>query len=83
MSSPNLPKTVLSTPGQCQSGDASMSPYNNIRNKAKFMEFVNVTALQCHNEAHQNRLKNLRKELDYIKSTAWMYDPIENYIGQS
>lgn len=83
MASTNLPKTVLLSPGQCVSSeDPQLSPYSTVRNRAKFNEIVYVNALQGQEEAHQNRLKNLRKELDYIKSTAWKYDPIEKYIGQ-
>ncbi len=32
-------------------------------------------------EAHQQRLEKLRKELDYIKTDAWKYKPIEDLIG--
>lgn len=34
-------------------------------------------------ENHINRLQNLRKELNYIKTTDWQYEPIEKYIGQA
>ena len=32
-------------------------------------------------EAHQQRLEKLRQELDYIKTDAWKYKPIEELIG--
>ncbi|CAB4023702.1 anaphase-promoting complex subunit 16-like [Paramuricea clavata] len=32
-------------------------------------------------EAHQLRLDKLRQELDYIKTDAWKYKPIEELIG--
>ena len=32
-------------------------------------------------EAHQQRLEKLRQELDYIKTDAWKYKPIEDLIG--
>ena len=34
-----------------------------------------------HIEAHQLRLDKLRQELDYIKTDAWKYKPIEELIG--
>lgn len=37
---------------------------------------------QMKREEHEKRLKSLRKELDWISSTQWMYSPIEKLIGQ-
>lgn len=34
-------------------------------------------------EEHLKRVKSLRKELDYIEKTAWMYEPVEKLIGQN
>ena len=34
-------------------------------------------------EEHLKRMKNLRKELDYIDKTAWQFDPVEKLIGQN
>ena len=39
-----------------------------------------VFPFQIQKEAHQKRLKLLRKELDYIQTTNWKYEPIESYI---
>lgn len=33
-------------------------------------------------EEHEKRLKAIRKELDWISSTQWMYTPIDKLIGQ-
>lgn len=33
-------------------------------------------------ENHLKRLQNLRKELNYIKETEWMFDPLEKRVGQ-
>ncbi|XP_055914593.1 uncharacterized protein LOC129947874 isoform X2 [Eupeodes corollae] len=33
-------------------------------------------------ENHLKRLQNLRKELNYLKETEWMYDPLEKRAGQ-
>ena len=37
---------------------------------------------QMKREEHEKRIKSLRKELDWISSTQWMYSPIEKLIGQ-
>lgn len=33
--------------------------------------------------AHRKRLKKLRRELDYLAETAWMYPSIETMLGQN
>lgn len=33
-------------------------------------------------EEHEKRLRDLRKELDYIADTDWKYSPVEKYIGK-
>lgn len=33
-------------------------------------------------ENHLKRLQNIRKELNYLKETEWMYDPLEKRAGQ-
>lgn len=33
-------------------------------------------------ENHLKRLQNLRKELNFLKETEWMYDPLEKRVGQ-
>lgn len=37
---------------------------------------------QMKREEHEKRLKSLRKELDWIASTQWMYPQIDKLIGQ-
>ena len=37
---------------------------------------------QMKQEEHDKRLKSLRKELDWISSTQWMYTSIDKLIGQ-
>lgn len=54
-----------------------------LKSKAILNEETQVKAIQCHEEAHQNRIKNLRKELDYIKSTEWKYQPVEKLFGHN
>ncbi|CAH2008310.1 unnamed protein product [Acanthoscelides obtectus] len=46
-------------------------------------EIVNTNAEGSIQDMHQNRIKSLRKELEYLKETSWKYDPIDKYIGQS
>lgn len=43
---------------------------------------VDQARAQVLKEAHQKRLKILRKELDYLKNSAWMYQPVDKFIGQ-
>lgn len=50
---------------------------------AKYSEMVKSNADSSIQELHENRLKNLRKEIDFLKETSWKYNPIEKYIGQS
>lgn len=37
---------------------------------------------QMKREEHEKRIKSLRKELDWIASSQWMYTPIDKLIGQ-
>lgn len=80
----NLPKSVLSSPNQCETIEETQRSHDNlIIGRATFNEIVRVDARECQQEAHQSRIKNLRKELEYLKSTNWKYQPIEKYVGQS
>lgn len=33
-------------------------------------------------EEHEKRMRDLRKQLDYINDTNWKYQPVEKYLGQ-
>ncbi|XP_069180584.1 uncharacterized protein [Procambarus clarkii] len=33
-------------------------------------------------EEHEKRMRDLRKQLEYIADTNWKYSPVEKYIGQ-
>lgn len=76
MSASNLPKNVLSS--QSPSDREAVT----VKSMLKFHEIIHDNVTQTENELHQNRMKNLRKELDYLKETEWKYQPIEKYIGQ-
>lgn len=84
MTSTSLPKSVLFSPGQSENNNnTSRTTYSLIRNRANFNEEVHVNALQCQEEAHKNRIKNIRKELEFIKATNWKYQPVEKFVGPS
>uniref|UniRef100_A0A1B6GHA1 Uncharacterized protein n=1 Tax=Cuerna arida TaxID=1464854 RepID=A0A1B6GHA1_9HEMI len=82
-----LPKTVLSSPSQSEAQGSSLnSNLNNtcstVLSRLKFEEAIEKNIVQIEKEAHLKRLKNLRKELDYLQNTAWKYPSIDHYIGQ-
>lgn len=81
MATSNLPKAVLSSPGQNEANDDSSSTA--IKTSAKFHEMVKINCTQTFQELHQTRIKNLRKELDHLKETEWKYEPIDKYLGLS
>lgn len=83
----SLPKTVLSSPSQIESQgsalNSSPSLSTDLLNRIKFEETVDKNRSQTlEKDAHQKRMKQLRKELDYIQNTAWKYQHIDTYIGQ-
>ena len=86
MSSSSLSKTVLSSPGQSESqaSEISSSPTSSslIISRLKFEHSVDQTLSQMVRDGHNKRMKMLRKELDYLQSTAWKYQSIDKYIGQ-
>lgn len=51
--------------------------------RCNFLLFTALGEQKLQAENHEKRLANMRKELAYLKSTEWKYDPIEKYIGQS
>ena len=78
MSTPNLPKNALPSPFQAERDTAS------VKMTVKFHELVREGALEAFNEQHQNRMKNLRKEIEYLKETEWKYQPTkECFVGSS
>ena len=48
-----------------------------------FPDDVSKAQAAVKKEEHLKRMKSLRKELDYIDKTAWMFDPVEKLIGQN
>lgn len=83
----SLPKTVLSSPSQIESQSSALNSSPSIStdllNRIKFEETVDKNRSQTlEKDAHQKRIKQLRKELDHIQNTAWKYQHIDTYIGQ-
>lgn len=73
-----IPKALFSSPLQ----DDKADDLSALRTAAKINELVNVSASLASQEAHQTRIKSLRKELEFLKETEWKYEPIEKFIGQ-
>jgi hypothetical protein len=85
MTSSGLSKTVLSSPGQSESqaSEISSSPTSSaVFSRLKFEHSIDQSLSQLARDGHNKRLKMLRKELDYLQSTAWKYQAIDKYIGQ-
>lgn len=77
-SAPYLAKAVLSSPNnQDEEKDPTKLMYSN-----RLFEFIRKDTNISVQEVHKNRIKSLRKELDYINETKWKYEPIEKYMGQ-
>lgn len=74
----NVSKAVLSSSIQDEKGDDLTA----LRAASKIQEMVNTNLALASQELHQNRIKSLRKELEYLKETEWRYEPIDKYIGQ-
>lgn len=81
MSGSNLPKAILSTPSSQEEKCESPSVSSTLRH-SWYYEIVRTNASQSLQDLHQNRIKKLRKELDYLKETEWKYENIDKYIGQ-
>lgn len=58
------------------------SSLNKKQSRHSFPEDVSKSLATITKEEHTKRLKNLRKELDYVEKTNWQYEPIERLLGQ-
>lgn len=72
-----IPKSVFSSPQLDDKDDT-----NTLRKAAIIHEILNLSASTNSQEIHQNRIKMLRKQTDYLKETEWKYEPIDKFIGQ-
>lgn len=71
---------MLNSPAQNKNNEDNT--LSSVKSCAKFGETVQVHSSQSLQELHQNRLKLLRKELDFVKESDWKYENIDKYIGQ-
>lgn len=72
-----IAKSVLSSPQLDEKDDMAT-----LRKAAMVHEIVNENVSLASQEMHENRIKTLRKETEYLKETEWKYEPIEHFIGQ-
>lgn len=85
MSNLNVPKCIQLSPAKAtknsDSEDKSLESLPAYQN-AELLMLVQTSQEEIEQELHQNRMRELRKELQYLEDTAWKYEPIEKYIGQ-
>ncbi|KAI5699674.1 uncharacterized protein LOC103516038 isoform X1 [Diaphorina citri] len=55
--------------------------YENLLVQIEFEQVIEKTLEELQEQAQQRRLKDLRKELDFVKRTEWRYTPIEKLLG--
>lgn len=93
-SSSSRNKSVLATPSQSEPSSSGLnlniaapctSKAGFARSKHEECEVEEIVEHQktqkTSKEGHSKRMKQLRKELEYLASTSWMYKPAESYIG--
>jgi hypothetical protein len=68
MSGSNLPKAILSPPSSPEEKCEPLSLSSTIK-LTRYYEIVRSNATQSLQDIHQNKIKTLRKELDYLKET--------------
>ena len=76
-------KPVFSSPGQIvelESGSVG-SQMDNLVTRHSFPDDVKKSYNSMKREEHEKRVKNLRKELDYINKTAWQFLPSDKLLG--
>lgn len=84
MSGPGLSKAILISPGQSEtlaSEISTTSPSFEL-GRVKFEHDIDVHLVRLQRDAHNKRIKSLRKELDYLQSTAWKYQSTDNHLWQ-
>lgn len=60
-----------------------LDQFLNSSSRHSFPDDVAKAQAAVKKEEHLKRVKSLRKELDYIEKTAWMYESVEKLIGQN
>ncbi|XP_055846552.1 uncharacterized protein LOC129912359 [Episyrphus balteatus] len=83
--------TEINTPEGPSTSDISTEPPSSKKpeshSEKTFARYKYLILSECGykistTENHLKRLQNLRKELNYLKETEWMYDPLEKRAGQ-
>lgn len=74
-----LPKPVLNSPAQQEAASEPCSSSNstqmdNLISKSSFPDDLEKNKSSVRDEEQRKRLQKLRKEIDYLKSTAWLYE---------
>lgn len=72
-----IPKSARSLPQQDDKDDTTA-----LRKAAMMHEIVNLNLLLSSQEMHQNRIKILRKQTEFLKETEWKYESVDKFIGQ-
>jgi len=62
---------------------SSSSAIDGFIQRHSFPDDVSKALSSVQREEHVRRMKNLRKELEYIDKTNWQFEPIEKLLGQS
>ncbi|KAI5727126.1 hypothetical protein M8J76_014554 [Diaphorina citri] len=91
---PRLTQFVLTPPSQWKSAQANHSsseakansPTSSCKQSSSDFDYENLLVIEktleeLQEQAQQRRLKDLRKELDFVKRTEWRYTPIEKLLG--
>ncbi|XP_028413989.1 uncharacterized protein LOC114536851 [Dendronephthya gigantea] len=77
----NSRKSLFNSPFSNTSKDSESDQWVKKCNSFQVDMQVDTILSSSQQEAHQQRLEKLRQELDYIKTDAWKYKPIEDLIG--
>ncbi|XP_076031487.1 uncharacterized protein LOC143019591 [Oratosquilla oratoria] len=79
---PSLPSSSSPSVSMCGAAVQSPDHMSSLMAKLWFDHNVEMSLSSLKKDEHEKRMKELRKELDYISDTNWRYAPIEKYIGQ-
>lgn len=67
---------------QGQSTPGSPDHMTTLMAKLWFDHNVESSLRDLKKEEHEKRIRDLRKQLEYLVDTNWKYSPVEKYIGQ-
>ncbi|XP_073840915.1 uncharacterized protein [Musca autumnalis] len=77
------PSSISDVPSSSTNNESQKS--GDLKNDKTFSRYRSLIVVECGlkiatNEATLKRLQNLRRELNYINETDWMYEPVEKKI---